>query len=194
MTTRHEVGEGRMDLLVERCLVVELTAVERFTEVHVAQAISYLKAAGHPLALLINCNVPVLLRGVKRVGRRRRLDARRGRSAPRQGRHRRRAGASRHPAPCWPQRIADPAWQPRRPPLTRAELYEPGTRQVTVLDRSSRNPGSAHVPSGETRPPEQRWSTDRAVCDSARRTALRGRSGGPLMSLTVEMSPGYSRC
>ncbi|WP_437279830.1 GxxExxY protein [Sorangium sp. So ce375] len=67
----HDVGEGRMDLLVERCLVVELKAVERFTEVHVAQAISYLKAAGHPLALLINFNVPVLLRGVKRIVRNR---------------------------------------------------------------------------------------------------------------------------
>ena len=65
----HEVGEGRMDLFVERCLVVELKAVDRFTEVHVAQTISYLKATGHPLALLIKFNVPVLLRGVKRVVR-----------------------------------------------------------------------------------------------------------------------------
>ena len=44
----HEVGEGRMDLLIERCVVVELKAVERFTEVHVAQALSYLKPQGIP--------------------------------------------------------------------------------------------------------------------------------------------------
>jgi GxxExxY protein len=59
----HEIGEDRMDLLVERCLIVELKAVDRFTEAHVAQALSYLKATGHPLPLLINFNVPVLLPG-----------------------------------------------------------------------------------------------------------------------------------
>jgi GxxExxY protein len=63
----HEVGEGRMDLLIDRILVVELKAVDRFTEVHVSQALAYLKATGHPLALLINFNVPVLMRGVKRI-------------------------------------------------------------------------------------------------------------------------------
>ena len=63
----HDVGEGRIDLLVERCLIVELKAVERFTDVHVAQAIAYLKATGHTLALLVNFNVPVLFRGVRRV-------------------------------------------------------------------------------------------------------------------------------
>ena len=63
----REVGEGRMDLLVERLLVVELKAVDRFTEVHVSQALSYLKATGFSLARLINFNVPVLMRGVKRI-------------------------------------------------------------------------------------------------------------------------------
>jgi len=67
----HEVGEGRMDLLVDRSLVVELKTVDRFTEVHVAQTISYLKATGHALALLINFKVPVLLHGVKRIVRNR---------------------------------------------------------------------------------------------------------------------------
>ena len=43
-----------MDLLIERVLIVELKAVDRFTEVHISQALSYLKATGHPLALLIN--------------------------------------------------------------------------------------------------------------------------------------------
>jgi GxxExxY protein len=63
----HEVGEGRMDLLIDRILVVELKAVDRFTEVHVSQALAYLKATGHSLALLVNFNVPVLMRGVKRI-------------------------------------------------------------------------------------------------------------------------------
>jgi len=81
----HDVGEGRMDLLVENGVVVELKAVERFTDVHVAQALSYLKATGHPLALLINFNVPVLLRGVKRLVRNRSSTLAEGRSTPNLG-------------------------------------------------------------------------------------------------------------
>jgi GxxExxY protein len=63
----QEVGDGRMDLLVGRMLIVELKAVERFHEVHISQALAYPKATGLSLALLINFNVPVLMRGVKRV-------------------------------------------------------------------------------------------------------------------------------
>ena len=63
----HKVGEGRMDFLADGCLVVELKAVEAFAPVHTAQAISYLKATKHRLALLINFNVPVLKDGIKRV-------------------------------------------------------------------------------------------------------------------------------
>ena len=65
----REVGAGRIDLLAERSVIVEIKAVERLNEVHVAQALSYLKATGLPLALLINFNVPLLLRGVKRIAR-----------------------------------------------------------------------------------------------------------------------------
>lgn len=63
----QHVGEGRLDLLVDRCLVVELKAVDSLAPIHIAQAISYLKATGHRLALLINLNVPVLKDGLKRV-------------------------------------------------------------------------------------------------------------------------------
>jgi GxxExxY protein len=65
----QRVGEGRIDLLVEGTLVVELKAVEQLTEIHTSQAVSYLKATGLPLALLINFDVPLLMRGVKRVVR-----------------------------------------------------------------------------------------------------------------------------
>ena len=67
----HEVGEGRMDFLIERILIVELKAVDTFTEVHVSQVLAYLKATRHSLALLINFNVPVLMRGVKRIAQNR---------------------------------------------------------------------------------------------------------------------------
>jgi GxxExxY protein len=63
----QEIGASRLDLLVERSVIVEIKTVERFHEVHIAQALSYLKATGLSLALLINFRVPVLLRGVKRV-------------------------------------------------------------------------------------------------------------------------------
>ncbi len=45
-----KVGEGRLDLLVGECLVVELKAVSALAPVHSAQAKSYLKATGLQLA------------------------------------------------------------------------------------------------------------------------------------------------
>ena len=63
----HSVGEGRMDLLVDKWLVVELKAFDGLAPIHSAQVISYLKATGYRLALLINFNVPVLKEGIKRI-------------------------------------------------------------------------------------------------------------------------------
>jgi GxxExxY protein len=63
----RQVGEGRLDFLVEGCLVVELKAVDALGMIHRAQVLSYLKATGHHLALLINFNVPLLSAGIKRV-------------------------------------------------------------------------------------------------------------------------------
>jgi len=61
------VGEGRVDLLVAGKLIVELKAVESLSAVHSAQLLSYLKAAGCKLGLLINFNVLLLRNGIKRV-------------------------------------------------------------------------------------------------------------------------------
>ena len=63
----HPVGMSRLDLLVDQCLPVELKAVEGLAPVHIAQALSYLRATKHRLALLINFNVAVLKDGIKRV-------------------------------------------------------------------------------------------------------------------------------
>lgn len=63
----RNVGEGRVDLLVAKELVVELKAVEALAPIHKAQVISYLKAMGLHLGLLINFNVPVLRAGIRRV-------------------------------------------------------------------------------------------------------------------------------
>ena len=57
----------RMDLVVEKKLVIELKAIEQLMPVHTAQILSYLKMSGSKLGLLINFNVPVLRDGIKRV-------------------------------------------------------------------------------------------------------------------------------
>lgn len=63
----HKVGEGRIDILVEERLVVELKAVDTFAPIHTAQLISYLKATKRRLGLLINFNTRVLKEGIKRI-------------------------------------------------------------------------------------------------------------------------------
>jgi GxxExxY protein len=57
----------RIDVLVERQLVVELKAVEALTPVHQAQVLTYLKLTGFRLGLLINFNVAMLKDGIRRV-------------------------------------------------------------------------------------------------------------------------------
>jgi GxxExxY protein len=56
----------RLDLLVEKCVVVELKAVETLLPLHDAQLLTYLKLTGHRLGLLINFNVPLLKDGIRR--------------------------------------------------------------------------------------------------------------------------------
>lgn len=63
----HSVGEGRLDFLVERVLVVELKAVELILAIHTAQLMSYLKATNCRLGLLLNFNVPVMKDGIRRI-------------------------------------------------------------------------------------------------------------------------------
>ena len=63
----YAVGEGRLDLLVDSRLVVELKAVEALAPIHTAQVMSYLKAMRVPLGLLLNFNVPLLKAGIKRI-------------------------------------------------------------------------------------------------------------------------------
>ena len=63
----HLVGQGRLDFLVNDMLVVELKAVDALLPIHKAQVLSYLKATQHRLGLIINFNVPVLMRGVQRI-------------------------------------------------------------------------------------------------------------------------------
>ena len=57
----------RIDLLVENKLVIELKSVESLNDVHLAQTLTYMKLGNYKLGLLINFNVSLLSKGIKRV-------------------------------------------------------------------------------------------------------------------------------
>jgi GxxExxY protein len=57
----------RMDLLVERELVVEVKSVEALHPIHSAQLLSYLRLGDKRLGLLLNFNTLRLRDGMKRV-------------------------------------------------------------------------------------------------------------------------------
>lgn len=57
----------RLDILIEKSVVVELKTVEKLQPVHTAQLLSYLKLGGYKLGLLLNFNVVHLRDGIKRV-------------------------------------------------------------------------------------------------------------------------------
>ncbi len=57
----------RLDLLVEKKLVIEIKSVETLNDIHLAQTLTYLKLGKYKLGLLINFNVVLLKDGIKRV-------------------------------------------------------------------------------------------------------------------------------
>ena len=61
-----EIGY-RIDLLVEKKLVLEIKSVEALNDLHLAQILTYLKLSGCKLGLLINFNTVLLKNGIRRV-------------------------------------------------------------------------------------------------------------------------------
>jgi GxxExxY protein len=57
----------RIDILVERKVVVELKTVDSFNEVHIAQVLTYLKLSGNQVGLLLNFYTKSLKDGIKRI-------------------------------------------------------------------------------------------------------------------------------
>lgn len=57
----------RLDLVVNRRVILELKCVESITNVHVAQVLSYLKLSGMEVGLLLNFHVKHLRDGLKRL-------------------------------------------------------------------------------------------------------------------------------
>jgi len=56
----------RIDLLVDERVIVELKSVDQLLAIHSAQILTYMKLAGVRVGLLINFNVEVLRKGVRR--------------------------------------------------------------------------------------------------------------------------------
>jgi GxxExxY protein len=57
----------RIDLLVEKKVIVEIKAVEVVLSIHKSQLLSYLRLSGCKVGLLINFNVNMLRHGVTRI-------------------------------------------------------------------------------------------------------------------------------
>ncbi|MBI3403304.1 MAG: GxxExxY protein [Acidobacteria bacterium] len=63
----HLLCHQRLDLVVDRRLVLEVKAVEHVSDIHRAQLLSYLRVSRLRVGLLVNFNVPVLQDGIKRI-------------------------------------------------------------------------------------------------------------------------------
>ncbi len=57
----------RVDIMVERRLILEIKSVEALNDIHLAQVLTYLRLANCRLALLMNFNVLHLREGIRRV-------------------------------------------------------------------------------------------------------------------------------
>ncbi len=57
----------RIDLLIEKQLILEVKAVERILPVHEAQLRTYLRLSGLKTGLLLNFFVPVMKHGIRRM-------------------------------------------------------------------------------------------------------------------------------
>jgi GxxExxY protein len=57
----------RVDLMVEKKLIIEIKSVECLNDIHLTQVLIYLKLANCKLGLLMNFNVLRLKEGIRRV-------------------------------------------------------------------------------------------------------------------------------
>ena len=61
------IGNHRIDLLVEDKVIVELKATDAINKIYEAQLLTYLKATNKRIGLLVNFNVERLKDGIKRL-------------------------------------------------------------------------------------------------------------------------------
>ena len=62
-----DIGYHRIDFLVKDEVVLEIKAVEIMHKIFEAQLLTYLRATGKKVGLIINFNVPMLREGIKRM-------------------------------------------------------------------------------------------------------------------------------
>ena len=61
-----EIGY-RVDLFVEKKVIIEVKSVDALNDIHLAQILTYLKLSNCKLGMLINFNVTLIKNGIKRV-------------------------------------------------------------------------------------------------------------------------------
>ena len=62
------IDEGlRIDILIDKQVVVEIKAQEYYHPVWEAQVLSYLKLSNNRLGFILNFNVPLMKEGIKRI-------------------------------------------------------------------------------------------------------------------------------
>lgn len=57
----------RLDIVVEKAIIVEVKAVERLMPIHEAQMLTYLRLSGHKVGLLMNFHSVALKDGLRRL-------------------------------------------------------------------------------------------------------------------------------
>ena len=57
----------RLDILVENTLILEIKAVERLTQAHIRQLLTYLRLLKQPVGLLLNFSHATMKDGIRRV-------------------------------------------------------------------------------------------------------------------------------
>lgn len=63
----HPIGDLRLDVLVDKRVILEIKAVDALHPIHQAQLLSYLKATNLRLGLLMNFCATSLVKGIKRI-------------------------------------------------------------------------------------------------------------------------------
>lgn len=63
---RFECGY-RIDLLVDKKVIIELKTVEALSDIHTAQTLTYMRLAGCKLGLIVNFHTKSLKDGIKRL-------------------------------------------------------------------------------------------------------------------------------
>jgi len=61
------IGEFYADVIVDQKVILELKCVDRVLSVHRSQLLSYLRATGLRLGLIINFGAPIIWKGMSRV-------------------------------------------------------------------------------------------------------------------------------